>query len=45
MRCPVGLATWWRRTLSVVTPRPKTLGQRGETAAARYLKGLGYTII
>ena len=33
MRWPLGLQTWWRRTLG-----PKTLGQRGEAAAARYLK-------
>lgn len=29
---------WWRR-------KPKTLGQRGEDAAARYLKRQGYRIL
>ncbi len=40
MRWPLGLQSWWRQTLG-----PKTLGQRGEAAAARYLKGLGYKIV
>jgi putative endonuclease len=33
-----------RRRLAAWT-RPRTLGQRGEDAAARYLKRLGYTIV
>jgi putative endonuclease len=40
MRWPLGLQTWWRRSFG-----PKTLGQRGEAAAARYLKRLGYKIV
>jgi putative endonuclease len=40
MRWPAGLATWWRRKFG-----PKTLGQRGEDAAVKFLKRLGYTII
>jgi putative endonuclease len=40
MRWPLGLQTWWRRTFG-----PKTLGARGEAAAARHLKRLGYKIV
>jgi putative endonuclease len=40
MRWLIGLRIWWRRTFG-----PKTLGQRGEAAAARYLKRLGYKIV
>ena len=40
MRLPSVLANWrWR-----LFP-PKTLGQQGEAAAARYLKRLGYKIV
>jgi putative endonuclease len=34
------LARWWQRWFP-----PRTLGQRGEIAAARFLKRLGYTIV
>ncbi len=40
MAWPEPLSRWWHRTFG-----PKTLGQRGEAAAVRYLKRLGYTII
>lgn len=40
MRYPRALQIFWRRTFG-----PKTLGQRGEAAAARYLKRLGYKIV
>ena len=40
MQLPVAWSAWWRRTFG-----PKTLGQRGEAAAARFLKRLGYKII
>jgi putative endonuclease len=40
MRWPHSVQIWWRRAF-----RPKPLGQRGETAAARYLKRLGYKIV
>lgn len=40
MRWPVGVKTWWRSRFG-----PTTLGQRGEAAAARFLKRLGYTIV
>jgi putative endonuclease len=50
MRWSAGVASWWRDTplakaLRTKIFRPKTLGQRGEAVAARYLKRLGYTII
>ncbi len=34
------ISSWWRLLFS-----PKPLGQRGEDAAARFLKRLGYTIV
>lgn len=40
MRWYLSLARWVRKRLA-----PKTLGQRGEDAAARYLKRLGYVIV
>jgi putative endonuclease len=40
MRLSSILALWWRRVFPV-----KTLGRRGEDAAARFLKRLGYKIL
>jgi len=40
MRWPIAFTAWWRRFFG-----PRTLGQRGEAAAARYLKRLGYKIV
>jgi putative endonuclease len=40
MKPPAFLAAWLRRLTAA-----KPLGQRGETAAARYLKRLGYKIV
>ena len=40
MRSPAWLARWWLRAFP-----PKTLGRRGEDAAARFLKRLGYKIL
>ncbi|MGO8751474.1 MAG: YraN family protein [Thermoguttaceae bacterium] len=36
----VALSQWWRRLSS-----PKPLGARGEAAAARYLRRLGYKVV
>jgi len=35
----------WQRMRTVLRARPKTLGQRGEAAAARYLQRLGYKLL
>jgi len=40
MRVPAFIARWWFRVFP-----PKTLGRRGEEAAARFLKRLGYKIL
>jgi putative endonuclease len=40
MSWPRALRAYWRRTFG-----PKPLGQRGEIAAAKFLKRLGYKII
>jgi putative endonuclease len=40
MHLPPAVARWWARTFP-----PKTLGRRGEDAAARYLKRFGYKIL
>jgi putative endonuclease len=40
MRLPGLIARWWFRVFP-----PKTLGRRGEEAAARFLKRLGYKIL
>ncbi len=40
MRLPAPLVNCWRRVFA-----PKTLGQRGEAAAGRFLKRQGYTIV
>src|SRR5262245_61385673 len=40
MRLHSAFARWWLRTFP-----PKTLGRRGEDAAARFLKRLGYKIL
>lgn len=40
MSLALAVQAWWRRRFG-----PKTLGQRGEAAAARYLKRLGYKIV
>jgi putative endonuclease len=40
MRFPSILVLWWRRVFPT-----KTLGRRGEDAAARFLKRLGYKIL
>jgi putative endonuclease len=40
MRLPSVVVLWWRK----VVP-PKTLGRRGEDAAARFLKRQGYKIL
>ncbi|HEX3997925.1 MAG TPA: YraN family protein [Pirellulales bacterium] len=40
MRWPRVVQAWWRHAFG-----PKTLGQRGEAAAAQYLKRLGYKIV
>ena len=40
MRLPAGLVNCWRRLFP-----PRTLGERGEAAAARFLKRQGYAIV
>jgi putative endonuclease len=40
------LARWFKRLAASLWPvRPRTLGQRGEAAAARYLRRQGYKIV
>jgi putative endonuclease len=45
MRWAQPIAEFWRRLRPVLFGVPKTLGQRGEAVAARYLQRLGYKVL